>query len=173
MARIFFVTIFALLFGILLARQPTLQDLQAAKQATYDKLTTLWGVKPSDLKVVAQEGRRLQSVSGFMFATTYAGEKCHGQKRADLVVGYATDVCLASKKVSGYSARSFIFTCTDGKFCLLINAMLTSLQIDIFIQYWICLLPLTDHSSLLLLYCCDCIKFLIFFYRSMEHGYLQ
>ncbi|RYH17804.1 hypothetical protein EON65_28110 [archaeon] len=115
MARIFFVTIFALLVGTLLALKPTVQELQSAKQAAIGKLNTLWGVKPSDLQIVQQEGRRLQAASGWMFATTYSGDECHGAKRADIVVGFAADVCLSTKREAGIPARSFIFTCTESK----------------------------------------------------------
>eukprot|EP01031_Cornospumella_fuschlensis_P029062 gene29062-35076_t len=116
MARIFFVAILALVIGTLQALTTSLQEsIQAAHKDKMSKLKSPFGVKPSELTVVPQEGRRLQAANGWLYATTYTGDQCHGVKRAELLVGFATDVCLASKKVSGMPARSFIFSCSSGE----------------------------------------------------------
>eukprot|EP01031_Cornospumella_fuschlensis_P035801 gene35801-43425_t len=72
------------------------ESIQAAHKAEISKLKSPFGVKPSELTVVPQDGRRLQAASGWLLATTYTGDECHGVKR-------------------GGPSWSFIFSCSSGE----------------------------------------------------------
>lgn len=113
-----FIVLAALMVLSLGKQQPTLKDLQGAKDSMLDQLHTVMGADVTKLRVVPSKDQKLQAVGGWAYAGLYY-EDCGDEDDAFFSIGFATDVCLSSAVTNGKPPRSFVYSCSDGKDFLL------------------------------------------------------
>lgn len=90
-------------------------EMQKMKNAAVRMLRRTTGVDVTKLKVVRRSGQNLQATTnGWAYFNLYAFDDCSAPQ-GFTTVGIATDVCLMSEPQFNVSARSYYYTCNDGK----------------------------------------------------------
>lgn len=115
---VWLLTFVVLIVFALAKQQPSLKDLLETKTDVVNQLHTVMGIDVTKLRVVPSKHQKLQAVGGYAYAGLYYQE-CGDDDDAFFAVGFATDVCLSSAETAGQPPRSFVYSCSDGRYSLM------------------------------------------------------
>lgn len=109
--------IFFTLVAVVCQGKPTKEvaEVQKMKASVVRQLRKSTGVDVTKLKMVHRSGQNLQAATnGWAYINVYAFDDCSAAQ-GFYTVGIATNVCLMSRPEYNMSARSYYYTCNDGK----------------------------------------------------------